>query len=389
MMPCAHHRVKHDIIDEDIAPCRNVRILNEGNAHILTRMDLPHVHAADAAVYDDVAPLDCPSADHALDLNITRCLDGESGLDVTAYLHTAGKVNIARSNIDTALDDKMRIDADLLPVIDDLPIDNGDQLVVVDHLGILSLWEVDRLSGSRRNLFAEYILPRSALCLRGADDEDIANRRPKKDVHVLVVDAIKGSLCGTPLDTHVEFLFDPRIFARDGCCPARRHKWREARNAAPNRCAINAVDDLLRLQRIQYIRDGRRQISLLIVETYRCRHRIVRDLDGKGDGEVILPILSGSVEFFLNPLCRAHEIRELEDIVVRNARRLDLLTQSGQVYDVRIRLLRINGKVSAILTQGELKALFSSPNDTFHNSHSRSFIIALRLQRFSSGRCAD
>ena len=139
----------------------------------------------------------------------------------------------------------MRINADLLAVIDDLPVDDGDQLVVVDHLGILSLWEVDRLSRSRRNLFAEYILSRDTLCLWGTDDEDIANRRPKKDVHVLVVDAIKGSLCGTPLDTHVEFLFDPCILACDGCCPTRRHKGREARNAAPNRFAVNAVDDLL------------------------------------------------------------------------------------------------------------------------------------------------
>ena len=388
MVPCAHHRVKHDIVDENIAPCRDVCILNEGNAHILARMDLPNVHAADAAVYDDVAPLDLRTADHALDLNIARCLDGEAALDVTAYLHTAGKVNIARAHIDTAVDDKMWVDTDLLPVIDDLPIDDGDQLVVVDHLGILSLWKIDWLSGSRRDLLAEYILPRDALCLRDTDDKDITDCRPKKDVHVLVVDAVKGSLCGTPLDAHVEFLFEPCIFACDWCCPARRHKGGETRNAAPNRCAVNAVDDLLLLQRIQYIRDRRRQISLLIVEAYRCRHRIVRNLDGKGDGEVILPILSGSVKFFLNPLRRTHEMRELEDIVVRNARRLDLLTQSGQVNDVRIRLLRINGKVGAILTQGKLKALFSSPNDTFHKSHSRSFIIALRLQRFSSGRCA-
>ena len=282
----------------------------------------------------------------------------------------------------------MRINADLLPVIDDLPVDDSDQLVVVDHLGILSLRKIDRLSRSRRDLLAEHIFSWGALRLRGTDDEDIADRRPKEDVHVLVVDAVKGSLCGAPLDAHVEFLFEPCILACDRCCPARCHEWRETCNAAPNRFAINAVDDFLLLQCIQYIRDGRRQIPLLIVEAYRCRHRIVRDLDGKGDGEVLLPVLSGSVKFFLNPLCRTHKIRELEDIVVRNARRLNLLTQSGQVYDVRIRLLRINGKVGAILTQGELKALFSSPNDTFHNSHSRSFIIALRLQRFSSGRCA-
>ena len=105
MMPRAHHRVKHDVVDENIAPCRDVRILNEGDAHILARMDFPYVHAADAAVYDDVASLDLRTADHALDLNITSCLDGETALDVAAYLHAAGKVNISRSHIDTALDD--------------------------------------------------------------------------------------------------------------------------------------------------------------------------------------------------------------------------------------------------------------------------------------------
>ena len=139
----------------------------------------------------------------------------------------------------------MRIDADLLPVIDDLPVDDGDQLVVVDYLGVLSLWKIDRLSGSRRNLLAEYILPRGALRLRGTDDEDIADRRPKEDVHVLVVDAVKSTLCRASLDAHVEFLFDPCIFARDGCRPARCHKGSKACNTAPNRFAVNAIDDLL------------------------------------------------------------------------------------------------------------------------------------------------
>ena len=105
MMPCAHHRVKHDVVDENIAPCRDVRILDEGDAHILACMDLPYVHATDAAVHDDVAPLNLRAADHTLDLNITSCLDGEAALDVAAYLHAAGKVNISRSHIDTALDD--------------------------------------------------------------------------------------------------------------------------------------------------------------------------------------------------------------------------------------------------------------------------------------------
>ena len=139
----------------------------------------------------------------------------------------------------------MRINADLLAVIDDLPVDDSDQLVVVDYLGVLSLRKIDRLSRSRRDLLAEYILPRGALRLRGTDDEDIANRCPKEDVHVLVVDAVKSTLCRASLDAHVEFLFEPCIFARDGCCPARRHKGRETRNAAPNRFAVNAVDDLL------------------------------------------------------------------------------------------------------------------------------------------------
>ena len=105
MMSCAHHRVKHDIIDEDIAPCCDVRILNEGDAHILARIDFSHVHATDAAMHDDVAPLNLRAADHALDLNITSCLDGETALDVAANLHAAGKVNIARSHIDTAVND--------------------------------------------------------------------------------------------------------------------------------------------------------------------------------------------------------------------------------------------------------------------------------------------
>ena len=139
----------------------------------------------------------------------------------------------------------MRINADLLPVIDDLPVDDGDQLVVVDYLGVLSLWKIDRLSGSRRNLLAEYIFSRGALRLRGTDDEDIANRRPKEDVHVLVVDAVKSTLCRASLDAHVEFLFDPCILACDRCCPARCHKGSKACNAASNRFAVNAIDDLL------------------------------------------------------------------------------------------------------------------------------------------------
>ena len=105
MMSRAHHRVKHDVVDKNIAACCDVRILNEGDAHILARMDFPYVHAADAAVHYDVAPLNLRAADHALDLNITRCLDGEAALDVTANLHAAGKVNIARSHIDTAVND--------------------------------------------------------------------------------------------------------------------------------------------------------------------------------------------------------------------------------------------------------------------------------------------
>ena len=181
----------------------------------------------------------------------------------------------------------MWIHADFLPIIDNLTVDEGDQFVIVDDLGVLSLRQHDRFSGPCGNIFPEHIFPRYPRGFRNAHGKHVADLRANKDIHILIVHAVKGTLGRPPLGSHIEFLFDAGIRPRFGLRSACRHKRGQTRDTALNRILVNAVDDLLRRKCVHHIGNLGRHIALFLIKTHGGGHCVACDLNGKGNDRIV------------------------------------------------------------------------------------------------------
>ena len=317
---------------------------------------------------DDAAPLNLGTADHALDLDVPRRLDNKAALHIPLDFDAAGKIDVSRSDVHAGVDHKMGVDTDLLPIIDNLPVDECNELMIVDNLCVFSLWESNRLSRLGCDILPEDILSRNPCGFGNAHSEYFANLRADKDIHIFVVHAVIGASGRTPLFSHIEFLFDPRIHPRFRGRAARCKKRGQTRHTAPNCLAVNAVDDLLCSKRIQHIGNGGRQIPLFFIKTHGCRHRIRRNLDGKWNDDVLPSILHRWVEPHLKAVCCAHDSCKLEHIVLRDAFILKAFPQRGKINDGAALTLRIYGKIVAIRFDKQLKPLAHAPNGTIHNT---------------------
>ena len=199
------------------------------------------------------------------------------------------------------------------------------------------------------------------------DGNHIADLCTDKDVHILVVNAVKCTHGRAPLDPHIEISFNARIRSRYGFRTTCSKKGRQTRDTAPDRLAVNAMNDLFRGKRIQHIRHIGRQVPLLLVEAYGRRHRIACDLDGKGNDRILLPLLRPRLQFCLNPVRCTDKTGELNDVVIRNLCILKTLSQHGQFNNGTFAFLRIDGEIISIRLDDELKPLAQPSNGSFHN----------------------
>ena len=346
-------------------------------------------------MYNDVSPLDIRTADNALDLNVARCTDRESALHISVNLDAAGEVDIPRTDINSCVDHKMRVDADLLSIVNDLPVDNCHEFMCIYNLRILSLRKRHGFPGLGGNLLSEHICPRRSRRLGDVHGDDIANLCTDEDVHILVVHAVKGTQCGPPLFPHIEFLFDACVRPCDWCCSTRCHKGGHPCNTAPNCIAVDPVNDLLRRKPVQYIGNRWRQIALLIIKAYRSRHRIRCNLNGKGDDNILRSVLRLRFESRFNTVRSPHDTCELQDIVVCNPLILKVLAQRCQINNGSPLTFRIDRNVVSVRLHNKLKALPFSPDRTLHSitpdpsnrSCSGFFIHCHRKHRFRN-RCS-
>ena len=263
-------------------------------------------------------------------------------------LDAAGKINISGPDVDTAVDDKMRIDADFFAVVHNLSVNHRNEFVRIHDFGILALRQCCRFSRFWSNLLAEYVLSGRSRSLGNTHGKYVADVRPNKDIHILIVYAVMGAGSGTPLDAHIKFLLDARIFSRLGGSAARSYEGRQIRKSALNCRAVDSVNNLLRSKRVNHIGDARRKIAVLLVKAHGRRHRIRRDLNTDGNDGILLPVSRRRIKFRFDAIGRAHKARQLQGVKIRDPRFFHFLLEAPD-FDARAAdLLRINGEIAAI-----------------------------------------
>ena len=366
-MPRTHLRVQNDIVDIDIAPRNNVCILYEGNADVLLRIDFADVHAANAAVHNDIAPRHLSTADHALDLDITVSLDRKAALYITPDLDAAGKVNIPRPDIDTRVNHEMRIHTDLLSVVYDLTVNERHEFMLIDNSCILPLRQCSRFSRLCRHLFTEYIFPRHTRGLGDAYSKHVADVRADKDVHVLVVHAVVRAFSRPSLCPHIEFLFDTCIRSRLGSGSACRHKRCQTCDTAPDGITVNAIDDLLCGECIEHIGDIGRHIAAVVIKPHGSCHCVVCDFNAKGNDCILAVILRCRVELCLKSVRSTDKTCQLEFVVILDTLLCKTTLECRQINRRGILASRVDGQIIAVRLDHKLKPFVYASNSALHN----------------------
>ena len=314
-------------------------------------MNLPYIHAADAAAHNDIAPLDLSTANHTTDFNIASRFDRKPALHISFYFNAAGKVYIACADINAGIDKQMGINDDLSSLLDHLTVNGSNQFMLIDHFGILPLWHGDGLSRLWRNFFTQYILAGNPFGLRDANGKNITDLGANKDIHIFIIHAIKCTGGGAPFAFHIELLLNPRICPRLWRFSLRNNKGSKLIQSIVYGIRINAINNMFCRKGLFDLRNRWHNAILLLIKTNRCGHLISGNINRKWNPWFCFHFLQRNcIQLRFYPITFTNKYSNLQFIIICNPCIFQLLFQCRKFNVTTIPICWINGKIISIVS---------------------------------------